>query len=313
MATVDAAEQARGRFGLGRGKPMKQSTREALYGYALASPWILGFVLFTVGPMIASLIIGFFRTDFLTEFTFVGTRWYQNVLTDPLVHKALINTAIFSFTVVPLNTVIALGIAVMLNQGIRGQSFWRTIYYLPSVVSGVAVSLLWQWLYQPDSGLINSILLRFGIQGPRWIYSEDWALASIVIMTLWGAGSAMLIYLAGLRGIPTSLYEAAEIDGASSIRRFFSITLPLLTPTIFFNVVLNIIGSWQVFTAALVMTNGGPNNATLTMVLQIYRTGFRNSYFGYASAQAWLLFIVVLVFVILALRSASSWVHYERV
>ncbi|MBX3000109.1 MAG: sugar ABC transporter permease [Caldilineaceae bacterium] len=295
------------------GQPMKQSTREAVYGYLMASPWILGFLIFTAGPMIASFIIGLYRTDFLSTYEFVGFRWYTSLLRDSLVHKALMNTAIYSFVMVPLNTLIALMIAVMLNQGIRGQSFWRTVYYLPSVVSGVAVALLWQWLYQPDSGLINSVLYQLGIQGPRWIYSEDWAMASIIIMSLWGAGGAMLIFLAGLQGIPTQLYEAAEIDGASSFRRFFAITMPLLTPTIFFNVVLNVIASWQVFTQALIMTNGGPNNATLTMVLHIYRTGFRNSFFGYASAQAWLLFLVVLVFVILALRSASSWVHYDRV
>jgi multiple sugar transport system permease protein len=267
--------------------------------------------------MLASLVIGMFRTDFLTETTFVGLRWYQNVLSDSLVRKALINTAIFSFTVVPINTVLALLIAVMLNQGIRLQSFWRTVYYLPSVVSGVEVSLLWKWLYQPDIGLLNSILgplLRpFDIDPPRWIFSMEWALPSLIIMAFWGAGGAMLIYLAGLRGIPTSLYEAAEIDGATSFRRFFAVTLPLLTPTIFFNVVLNIIGSWQVFTQAMVMTRGGPNNATLTMVLHIYNTGFQNFYFGYASAQAWFLFVIVLGFVILALRSASSWVHYDRV
>ena len=295
------------------GRTLKPSTREALYGYLLASPWIIGFVLFTAGPLIASFVIGLYNTDFLTTYEYVGMKWYQNVLTDSLVRKALINTALFSFAVVPLNTVIALVIAVLLNQGVVGQSFWRTLYYLPSVVSGVAVALLFAWLYHPDIGLFNSVLARFGIQGPRWLYSEAWAMPAIILMSLWGAGSAMLIYLAGLRGIPTSLYEAAQIDGASSVRRFFAITLPLLTPTIFFNVVLNIIGSWQVFTAAYVMTDGGPNNATLTMVLHIYRTGFRNSYFGYASAQAWLLFLIVLVFVVLALRSARTWVHYDRV
>lgn len=298
-------------------KVMKQSTREALYGYLLISPWLLGFLIFTAGPMLASLVIGLYRTDFLTETTYVGLRWYQNVITDSIVRKALFNTAIYSFSVVPVNTALALCIAVMLNQGIRFQSFWRTVYYLPSIVSGVAVALLWRWLYQPDIGLFNSILgpllKPFGLLPPRWIFSEEWALPSIIIMAFWGAGGAMLIYLAGLRGIPTSLYEAAEIDGAGSLRRFFAITLPLLTPTIFFNVVLNIIGSWQVFTQALVMTKGGPNNATLTMVLHIYNTAFKNFYFGYASAQAWLLFLIVLIFVVLALRSASTWVHYERV
>jgi multiple sugar transport system permease protein len=263
--------------------------------------------------MISTLAISMYRTDFLTVTEFVGLQWYGKVFTDRLIHKAMINTAIYTFSMVPLSTLLALMIAVLLNQGIKGQSFWRTVYYLPSVVSGVAVSLLWRWLYQPDVGLFNSILARFGIRGPRWIYSSDWALPSIIFMALWGSGGAMLTFLAGLRGIPTSLYEASEIDGAGPIRKFFAITLPLLTPTIFFNVVLSIISSWQVFTQALVMTEGGPNNATLTAVLHIYRTAFKNSYFGYASAMAWMLFLVVIIFVLLALRSSQMWVHYERV
>jgi multiple sugar transport system permease protein len=294
-------------------KPLKPATQEALYGYLLMSPWIIGFLIFTAGPMIASFIIGLYQTDFLTQTTYVGFQNFRNVVADRLVYKAFLNTAYYAFTMVPLSTLFALMIAVLLNQGIRGQSIWRTVYYLPSVVSGVAVSMLWRWLYQPDIGLFNSILFNLGIQGPRWIYSEEWAMPSIILMSLWGSGGAMLIFLAGLRGIPTVLYEAAEIDGAGPIRRFVHITLPMLTPTIFFNVVLNIIGSWQVFTQAYVMTNGGPNNATLTAVLHIYRTGFRDMYFGYASAQAWMLFMMILVFVVLALRSASSWVQYERV
>jgi multiple sugar transport system permease protein len=294
-------------------RPMRQSTREAIYGYALMSPWIIGFLVFTVGPMIASFVISLFSTDFLTKTEYIGLHWYSAAINDKLVHKALINTAVYSFVMVPLSTVIALMIAVLLNQGIKGQSIWRTIYYLPSVVSGVAVSLLWRWLYQPDVGLFNSLLLKIGIQGPRWIYSEEWAMASIILMACWGSGAAMLVFLAGLRGIPTQLYEAAKIDGADSITQFFAITIPLLTPTIFFNVVMNIIGSWQVFTQAYVMTQGGPNNATLTMVLYIYRKAFEGFVFGYASALAWLLFLLILIFVVLALRSASTWVHYERV
>ncbi len=307
---MTAISQALGRVAH---KPLKHSTREAIYGYAFMSPWLIGFVVFTAGPMIASFIISLYHTDFLTTSQYVGFKWYFNAINDRLVHKALLNTAVYSFAMVPLSTVIALVIAVLLNQGIRGQSIWRTIYYLPSVVSGVAVALLWRWLYQPDVGLFNSILMRFGIQGPRWIYSEDWAMISLIIMACWGSGGAMLVFLAGLRGIPTQLYEAAKIDGASSIRQFFAITLPLLTPTIFFNVVMNIIGSWQVFTQAYIMTEGGPNNATLTMVLYLYRMGFHNFYFGYAAALAWILFILILVFVLLAIRSASAWVHYERV
>ncbi|HXW00185.1 MAG TPA: sugar ABC transporter permease [Anaerolineae bacterium] len=292
---------------------MKQTTREAIYGYLFILPWVLGFVIFTVGPMIGTFVISLFDTDFLTKNEFVGFQWYRSMVGDTLVHKAFINTAIYAFVTVPAGTILALMIAVLLNQGIKGQSIWRTIYYLPSIVSGVAVAILWRWLYQPDVGLFNTLLSYVGIQGPRWVFSEEWAMPSIILVALWGAGAPMLIFLAGLQGIPTSLYEAAEIDGAGPITRFFYITIPMLTPTIFFNVVLSIIGSWQVFTQALILTEGGPNNATLTVVLHLYRTGFRNFYFGYASAQAWVLFLVVLIFVVLALRSASSWVQYERV
>jgi multiple sugar transport system permease protein len=292
---------------------MKQTTREAIYGYLFILPWVLGFVIFTIGPMIGTFAISLFDTDFLTKNEFVGFQWYRSMIGDTLVHKAFINTAIYAFVTVPVGTFLALMIAVLLNQGIQGQSIWRTIYYLPSIVSGVAVAILWRWLYQPDVGLFNTLLSYVGIQGPRWVFSEAWAMPSIILVALWGAGAPMLIFLAGLQGIPTALYEAAEIDGAGPITRFFYITIPMLTPTIFFNVVLSIIGSWQVFTQALILTDGGPNNATLTVVLHLYRTGFRNFYFGYASAQAWVLFLVVLVFVVLALRSASSWVHYERV
>lgn len=294
------------------GRKMTQRGREAIYGYMMVLPWILGFLFFTLYPMASSLWIGMYSTNFLTHWDWVGIHWFQAAINDKLVQKALINTAYFSLVSVPLSSTLALLIAVMLNQGVRFQSLWRTVYYLPSVVSGVAVSLLWKWLYEPNIGLFNTMLKWFGIQGPRWVQDENWAMPSVILMALWGAGGAMLTYLAGLRGIPTALYEAAEIDGASSFRRFFAITLPLLTPTILFNVVLNIIGSWQVFTQALIMTNGGPNNATLTAVLHLYRTGFQNAQFGYASAQGWWLFVIVLVFVLVALRSAISWVHYDR-
>lgn len=304
---------AKNRARASAGKTMSHQRRETLYGLLCISPWIIGFLVFTLGPIIASLVISLFRTDFLSTWDFVGGRNYSLMVSDLLAQKALTNTAYYAFAVVPLNTTIALGIAVLLNQGIKGQGVWRTIYYLPSVVSIVAVSMLWRWLYHPDIGLLNSILAAFGIQGPRWIYSEQWAMPSIIVMAAWGAGGAMLIFLAGLRGIPTELYEAAEIDGAGSIRKFFAVTIPMLTPTIFFNVVMSIIGSWQVFAQSFIMTEGGPNNATLTLVLYLYRKGFQQFYFGYAASLAWLLFAVVLVFVLIALRSATAWVHYERV
>jgi len=321
MATLNPAADAGARAARRKWTPEK---REALFGFFFISPWIIGFLVFTLGPMITSLVFGFYRTDLLQVWEVVGFKWFQAVFTDVLVRKAMFNTAYYAFIMVPLSTTLALLIAVLLNQNIKGQSFWRTVYYLPSVVAGAAVAILFKWLYQPDIGLLNSILnpilfrisdflsLETPLVAPRWVFSQDWAMPSVIIMALWGAGGAMLIFLAGLRGIPTALYEAAKIDGAGPIRQFFSITIPLLTPTILFNVVLNIIASWQVFTQVLIMTQGGPNNATLTMVLHLYNTGFSQFRFGYASAQAWALFLAILVFVLFAIRSSSSWVQYER-
>ncbi len=187
----------------------------------------------------------------------------------------------------------------------------RTLYYLPSIVSGVAVSILWLWIFSPQYGLLNYALSVIGIQGPRWVYSEQWAIPAFVIMGAWHAGSNMLLYLAGLQGIPTSLYEAASIDGAGSLARFIFVTLPMLSPTIFFNLIMTLTGAFQVFTQSYVMTGGGPNNATLTVVLYLYRKGFQQLHFGYASAIAWVLFVIIMAFTLLVLRSSAVWVYYE--
>lgn len=285
-------------------------TRERLLAYLCISPWAVGFLVFVVGAMVMSLGLSLVETDLLTELEFVGLKNFGKLFTDGLTLKSVRNTAYYSFATVPLGTAFALVIALILNQDISGQSVFRTIYYLPSVVSGVAVAILWRWLYAPDYGPLNAALAQIGILGPRWIYSEEWAMPSFIIMSVWGTGGSMLIFLAGLQGIPTVLYEASEIDGANAWQRFWHITIPMLTPTIFFSVVMRIIGSWQVFTAAYVMTQGGPNNATLTMAYHLYRKGFEQFRFGYASAIAWLLFLIVLLFTLLVFRSSQFWVYY---
>jgi multiple sugar transport system permease protein len=316
-ATISQAVGERAAAPVRRPK-LRPHIREAIAGYLFIAPWVVGFLVFTAGAMLASLGISLLKTDFLTHADFVGFSQFKYIFQDPrhLTQKALINTAYYSFAMVPLGTSFALFIAVLLNQGIRGQSIWRLIYYLPSVVSGVAVSILWVWLYSPDLGLINSLLWKFGfyphiLSVPiRWIYNEAWAMPSLIIMAVWGSGGSMLIFLAGLRNIPTTLYEAAEIDGASGWQRFWTITIPMLSPTIFFSLIMGIIGSFQVFTQAFVMTQGGPNNATLTMVLYIYRKAFQQLHFGYASALAWLLFAIILFFTLLVVRSSDFWVFY---
>ena len=220
-------------------------------------------------------------------------------------------TLLYTGLVVPFGTVIALGIALMLNQKIAFVGLWRTVYYLPAVVSGVAVALIWNWVLNPQSGLLNQALATVGIPGPRWFASEQWAVPGLVLMSLWQTGTNMLLYLAGLQSIPTEVQEAARIDGAGPWRTFWRVTLPLLTPTVFFNVVINIISSFQVFERAYVLTQGGPNNATLTLVMYIYRQSFQLFHFGYASAIAMALFGAMLLLTLAMFRSSGFWVYYE--
>lgn len=291
---------------------LSQRAREQLLAYVFISPWIIGFLVFTLGAMVVSLGVSMLRTDFLSETKFVGTANFQALGTDPLFLKAVSVTFLYTFLTVPFATIVALGIAMLLNQKVWPLSFWRTVYYLPAVVSGVAVALLWGWVLNPEYGLLNEALRALGVQTvPRWFASEEWAVPGLVIISLWGTGTNMLLYLAGLQSIPTEVQEAARMDGAGTWQVFRNVTLPLLTPTIFFNVVMNIIGSFQVFTNAYVLTGGGPNNATLTLVLDIYRTGFMLFQFGYASAIAWVLFAIILVFTMLIVRSSAVWVYYE--
>lgn len=304
--TIKATTVSRGRF------KSSMRAREEIAGYLFILPWLIGFLVFTAGAMAYSLYLSFFDADFLTEFTFVGLANYARMFfEDELWPKAIRNTVYFAFVSVPLLTILALLIALLLNQKVIGLSIFRTIYYLPSVVQGVAVAILWVWLFHPEFGPINGLLELFGLSGPAWLSSTAWAMPAIIIMSLWGVGGSMIIFLAGLQGISQSLYDAAEIDGAGHLACFWHITIPMMTPTIFFSLLLGLIGSFQMFTQAYVMTRGGPNNATLTYVMHIYNKGFQQFHFGYASALAWVLFLIILVFTLLILKSSTVWVYYE--
>jgi multiple sugar transport system permease protein len=294
-----------------QGWRMSRRMRDNIAGFLFISPWLIHFFGLIAFAMIFSLGISLTETDLLTGYRFVGLQNYTRMLSDELFWKSFQVTAYYTFALVPTSIIISLIIALMMNQKVAGIGVWRTLYYLPSIVQGVAVAVLWGFVLNPRFGLINAGLAMFGIEGPRWLYSEEWAVPGLIIMGLWGAGGAMLLYLAGLQSIPTALYEAAEIDGANSWHRFWAITIPMLTPTIYFNLLINIIASFQVFTQSYVMTGGGPNNATLTQVLYLYRKGFQDFQFGYASAMAWGLFLVIMVFTILVVRSSESWVYYE--
>jgi len=290
-----------------------QRAREEIAGYLCILPWLLGFLLFTAGPMVYSQFLSYYQANFLTESVFVGLDNYRHLLLQyKLWGIALRNTATYAFVAVPLHVVLAMMLAMLLNQQVKGLAVWRTIFYLPAVVQGVAVSLLWIWLFHPNFGPISGALRTIGITNPPlWIWSEEWAMPALIIMSTWGVGGSMIIYLAGLQGVPQSFYDAASIDGADVFQRFRHITLPMMTPTIFFSLVMGLIGAWQMFTQSFVMTQGGPNNATLTAVLLIYRKAFQEFYMGYASAMAWVLFVIILFFTLLVFRSSAAWVYYE--
>jgi len=291
----------------------KPRTREAVFAFICLSPWLTHFGILIAGAMFYSLYLSFCKSDLLTGTKWVGLGNYKQLFfEDPLFPQALKVTAIYSFGAVPLNTVLAMLIALMLNQDIKLRGAWRTLYYMPSIVSGVAVAIIWAWMFNPVYGLINAALMGLGMHNPpRWIFSEEWALPAFIIMSLWGTGSNMLLYLAGLQSIPTPLYDAAKVDGANTLRRFWHVTLPMLSPTVFFNLIMNVIGSFQIFTQSYIMTQGGPNNATLTMVLFLYRKAFQQFRHGYASAIAWALFGIIMGLTLLVLRSSALWVYYE--
>ena len=288
------------------------SRRERVAFYLCISPWLLGFLLFILGPMAASLVLSFTRWDLLSPLKFVGLRNYDKMITrDPRIWQSLKVTVVYTAIYVPLDLVGGLLLALVMNQRLRFIEAFRAIYYLPSVLPGVAFVVLWMWILHPDAGLINTLLSYVGVQGPRWLADPKWALVALLIMTTWGWGRTGVIYLAGLQGIPRALYEAAAMDGAGAWASFWRVTVPLLTPTIFFNLVLSIISTFQTFTSAFVATDGGPLDSTLFYVLYLFRQALQFFNLGYASAMAWVLFTVIFLLTLLVVRSSSCWVHYE--
>ena len=285
---------------------------ETVLAWAMVSPWLIGFFLLTAFPMVASLALSFMDWDMLSPPRWTGLANYEKLfLTDPLPLHSLKITVIFSLVSIPLNIVFGLAIAMLLNTNIRGLSVFRTIYYLPAILSGVAVAILWQWIFSTEFGLLNTALRLFGIEGPAWLGSKIWVIPAFVVMRLWSVGGGMVIYLAGLQAIPTDLYEAAEIDGANWHQRILRITLPMLSPTIFFQLITGVIFSMQIFTETFIMTNGGPANASLFYMLYLYRQAFQYFKMGYASALAWVFFVVILLLTLILFATAKFWVYYE--
>lgn len=287
--------------------------REALTFYLFITPWIIGFVLFIVGPIIASLGLSFTDYDIMLPPALVGLGNYQEIFVDPLFYTSLYNTFYIVILAVPLSMMAAFGLAMLLNQKVGMMAGYRTAYFIPSIVPAVASAALWLYLLQPKWGLVNGFLESFGIPGPGWLASEVWAKPAIILILIWGAGGTMIIYLAGLQDIPVSLYEAAEIDGANDWAKFRHVTLPLMTPVIFFTLILGVIATFQIFSQIFVLTDGmgGPQNSTLVYVMYLYRNAFNFFRMGYASAMAWILFVLIVVLTWAQFKWASRWVYYE--
>lgn len=291
---------------------MRLTQRPGFWGFLFVCPWLLGFLIFTAGPMLTSLWLSLHKYDLHTS-EFVGMENYRRLLTqDPLFPKALANTIWYAAFSVPLGIIGSLSLALLLNQRVRGIRVFRTLFYLPSLVPAVASALLWQWIFNADNGVLNLFLGTFGFAPIEWLQDERFTLPAFVLMSLWGVGGGrMIIFLAGLQGISDTYYEAARIDGASAWHQFRNVTLPLLSPVMFFNLILGLIGSFQVFTSAYVMTGGGPNNASLFYALYLFRNAFEYFKLGKASAMAWILFAILLVVTLIQFAASKRWVYYE--
>lgn len=293
---------------------MTNQRREALTGYLLISPWLVGFVCVTVGPMLASLALTFTTYDMVTPPRFIGLQNYKFALTvDPLFWSSLWRSVLFVLLDMPMGICLSLLLASLLNQKLRGVRVFRTLFFLPSVTPAVSAIFFWIWLFDPNYGLLNWGLSLIGIRGPGWLGSTTWALPALVIIDLWASvgGTRMIILLAGLQGIPQELYEAAEIDGATIWGKFRNVTLPLLTPAIFFVMVLTTIASLQIFTSAYIGTSGGPGHATWFYTFDVFQQAFQFDHMGYAATLAWIFFVLIFWITYLQFRNQARWVHYE--
>ena len=296
-------------------KTSRTARQERRDFWLFLSPWILGFALFGAGPIVASVLLSFTDYSLFKPPNWIGLQNYRDLFArDPLVYKALWNSFFYTVFAVPLGTTASLLVALLLNQKVKGLSIWRTVYYLPCVVSGVAMGVLWRWIFNPEIGLANAMLRPalslFHLPDPKWLLDPHLAKPAYILMSLWGVGGGMIIFLAGLQGIPAHLYESAEIDGAGRWSKFRNITLPMLTPVLFFSLTMGMIGSFQIFTQAYVMSGRGVDNSTLYYVLYLFDQAFRYFRMGYASAMAWLLFLIILTATVFQFRLAKRWVFY---
>lgn len=313
LPAADSAERtgARARVAERPRRRSAQARRDSRSFYLFASPWLIGFVLFGGGPIIASFVISLTNWQLLSSPHFVGLRNYQEMFSDPVFYQSLGTTFYFGLGSVALSVVFTFGLALLLNQKVRGIGLFRTVFYLPAVVSGIGTALLWLQILDPNYGLINRALSLVGIHGPQWLSSEHWSIPALILMSVWGTGNTIVIYLAGLQGIPETLYEVAVLDGAGWWRRLRHVTIPIMSPVIFFNIITGFISTLQTYVLALIMTNGGPNDSTLLFGLYIYRQAFQYFDIGYASTLAVALLVIIVVITLVQFRIARRWVYYE--
>lgn len=287
-------------------------TRQDISFYIFVAPWLIGFLAFTLGPFLASIWLSLTDWSLMEAAKFVGLRnFHEMFLEDETWRQAVWNTFYYTIVSVPLKQVIALSVAILLNQKLRGIYVYRTIFYLPAVTSGVATAMLWMQVFGYHLGALNALLIKVGIEPQAWLTDLKLAMPTLIFISLWNVGGIFLIYLAGLQGVSTHLYEAAEVDGAGMWAKFRNVTIPMITPSIFFNIVMGFIGSFQVFTAAYIITGGGPADRTLFYVLQLYLKAFIYFEMGYASAMAWVLFVIIMIFTLFQLWLSRRWVYYE--
>ena len=288
----------------------RSARRDLRDGLLFCSPYIIGLILLWVGPMLYSIFLVTQDWNMLSTPKYVGLGNIERMLADKMVSKALFNTAYYTFVGVPLQLSVAFGLAVLLNLDIKGQSIFRTIYYLPSITPAVALAVVWVQILNPQYGVVNAMLGWFGVAPIKWLFDPTFAMPAFIMMSLFQGGPAMIIFLAGLQSVPPEVLEAATIDGAGSWARFWKVKVPVISPIIFFNLVMGIIGSFQVFTASFIMTSGGPQNATLFFVLYIYRQAFQLFKMGYAATLAWCIFLIIMLFTALQFAASRRWVYY---
>lgn len=296
----------------GPGGLKMRARRELLFGLLFASPWIVGFLAFTLYPMLSSLYYSFTTYHITGTTHWIGLGNFQEMFTqDTLFWVSLWNSTVYSLVSVPLDVSVALLLAIMLNMAVPGRAFFRTVFFLPTIVPGVVTAILWVLLYNTQDGMFNDILAFFHLGPVPWLSSPDWAMRSLILMTVWGVGNAVIIFLAGLQDVPGHLYEAARLDGAGSLSLFRHVTVPMVSPVILFNVILSVISSFQTFVIPFIMTGGGPVNATQLYSLQVYLNSFQNFRMGYASAEAWFMFVIIFGLTLLTLRFSRRVVHYS--